>query len=77
MQMVTNATGAVQLTLTDHEANQLEKFLHLAAMCNMTWPICVGDFMTKRKEWHDLRRKTADGDSEGSDPPAPGVLRGA
>lgn len=56
MQYATNATGAVQLTLTDHEANQLEKFLHLSAMCNMTWPIVVGQYMEHRKRWHAAQK---------------------
>jgi hypothetical protein len=63
MQMVTNATGAVQLTLTDHEAQLLEEFLALAAMSLMTWPRCVGDYMTRRKVWHAAS-------AQGADPPA-------
>jgi hypothetical protein len=55
----TNPTGAVQLTLTDHEANQLEKFLHLASMCLMTWPVVVGQFMTRRKAWHQAQSGAA------------------
>jgi hypothetical protein len=56
MQMVTNATGAVQLTLTDHEAQLLEDFLALAAMSLMTWPRSVGEYMTQRKRWHQLQK---------------------
>lgn len=56
MQMVTSATGAVQLTLTDHEAQRLEDFLHVAAMSLQTWPRCVGQFMTQRKAWHEARK---------------------
>lgn len=44
-----DATGAVQLTLTAHEAQRLEEFLALAAMSLMTWPLCVGEYMTERK----------------------------
>ena len=63
MQMSTNATGAVQLTLTGHEAQLLEDFLALAAMSLMTWPRSVGEYMTHRKAWHAASTK-------GADPPA-------
>ena len=49
MEYRSDVTGAVQLTLTAHEIEQLEKFLHLSAMSLMTWPIVVADFMTERK----------------------------
>lgn len=49
MQYVADSSGAVQLTLTTHEAQRLEDFLHLAAMSLMTWPLCVGEYMTERK----------------------------
>jgi hypothetical protein len=44
-----DASGAVQLTLTAHEAQRLEEFLHLAAMALMTWPVVAGQYMTERK----------------------------
>jgi hypothetical protein len=56
MQYDADASGAVQLTLTDHEANQLEKFLHLAAMSLQTWPLCVGTYMSHRKKWHEAQK---------------------
>lgn len=49
MQYDEDATGAVQLTLTAHEAQKLEDFLHLSAMSLMTWPSVVGAYMTIRK----------------------------
>lgn len=70
-----NGTGAVQLTLTAHEAQLLEDFLHLSAMSLQTWPACVGTYMTERRKWHQLHKAT-DGASASSDPPAIGALRG-
>ncbi|MDR6794344.1 hypothetical protein J2X12_002919 [Pseudarthrobacter oxydans] len=60
-----NIAGAdtVTMTLTEHEADQLERFIHLASMCLMTWPIVAGDYMTERKAARERR-------SQGSDPPA-------
>lgn len=69
MQYDSDSTGAVQLTLTAHEAERLEDFLHLAAMSLMTWPLCVGEFMTERKAARDRYPQSPD-------PPAAGVLRG-
>jgi hypothetical protein len=54
-----NETGAVQLTLTAHEAQRLEDFLHVAAMAQMTWPLCVDEYMTRRKKHHDHERRMA------------------
>ena len=58
-----DATGAVQLTLTGHEAQKLEDFIHLAAMSLMTWPIVAGQYMTERKAARERR-------TESPDPPA-------
>lgn len=55
--------GSVDLQLSRHEVEQLEKFLHLSAMSLMTWPIVVGDFMSERKAERERR-------PEGADPPA-------
>jgi len=44
-----DATGAVQLTLSAHEAQKLEDFIHLAAMSLQTWPAVAGHYMTERK----------------------------
>ena len=49
MEYRSDKVGAVQLTLTAHEAQKLEDFIHLAAMALMTWPIVAGDYMTERK----------------------------
>ncbi|MBT2587979.1 hypothetical protein [Arthrobacter sp. ISL-95] len=69
MQYDIDSTGAVQLTLTAHEAERLEEFLHLAAMSLQTWPLCVGEFMTERKERRNLNLQSAakDGASAGPD----------
>lgn len=69
MQYDSDSTGAAQLTLTAAEAQCLEDFLHLAAMSLMTWPLCVGEFMTERKAARERN-------SQSPDPPAAGVLRG-
>jgi hypothetical protein len=63
MQYDADASGAVQLTLTSHEAQRLEEFIHLAAMSLMTWPIVAGDYMTERKAARERR-------TESPDPPA-------
>lgn len=69
MQYEADSTGAVQLTLTAHEAQRLEDFIHLAAMALMTWPIVAGEYMTARKERHNLNLQSAaqDGASAGPD----------
>lgn len=63
MQYQADTAGAVQLTLTAHEAQKLEDFIHLASMCLMTWPIVAGDYMTERKAARERR-------SQSPDPPA-------
>lgn len=62
MEYRSDSTGAVQLTLTAHEAQRLEDFLHLAAMSLMTWPLCAGEYMTERKA---RREERANGATEG------------
>jgi len=42
-------SGSVTITMTAHEAQRLEDFIHLASMSLMTWPIVAGDYMTERK----------------------------
>lgn len=69
MQYDSDDTGAVQLTLTAHEAQRLEDFIHLSAMALMTWPIVAGEYMTERKAARERN-------SQSPDPPAAGVLRG-
>lgn len=56
--------GYVHLVLSSHEAEQLEKFIHLSAMSLQTWPIVAGDYMTQRKAANERRSKS-------SDPPTP------
>ena len=63
MEYRSDEAGAVQLTLTAHEAQKLEDFIHLAAMALMTWPIVAGDYMTERKAARERR-------SQSPDPPA-------
>lgn len=68
MRYDSDSTGAVQLTLTAAEAQRLEDFIHLAAMALMTWPIVAGEYMTKRKEWHDLNLQSAAKDGASASP---------
>jgi len=63
MQYDEDATGAIQLTLSAHEAQRLEDFIHLAAMSLLAWPIVAGDYMTERKAARERR-------TESPDPPA-------
>ena len=49
MEYRSDEVGAVQLTLTAYEAQRLEDFIHLAAMCLQTWPAIAGQYMTERK----------------------------
>jgi len=60
MQYDEDSTGSVQLTLTKHEAQRLEDFIHLAAMSLMTWPIVAGDYMTERKAARERRTESPD-----------------
>ena len=68
VQYDSDSTGAVQLTLTAHEAQRLEDFIHLAAMALQTWPIVAGEYMTARKERHDLNLQSTTKDRASAGP---------